>query len=337
MTRDELVIDVNDLTVRNSDLVAVRGVSFSVRTGERLGIVGESGAGKSMTALAMMGLLPSGWWSEGFILHDGEELTRLDDRRFSTRRGRTISMVFQDPLTALNPTARIGKQISGVLMRHKNASRKDALDQAHALLMQMKLPRPRQMLLSYPHEISGGQRQRIMIAMALACYPRLVIADEPTTALDVTVQKRVLQLLDEAVDDRGSSLVLITHDLAVIAAMCRRVIVMYGGRIVESGPVANVFKTPRHPYTQGLLRCQPTLDNLTFDPDALLPSIPGQVPSLTEMPTGCAFRTRCELADARCVVAPPLEGEHHQVACWRPLREPALTPGVHAQDGVSGT
>jgi peptide/nickel transport system ATP-binding protein len=316
---DHATIDVKDLVVRNDELLAVRGISFTVRRGERLGIVGESGAGKSMTALALMGLLPSGWRAEGSIRHDGVDLVGLNDQQFSSRRGRTLSMIFQDPLTALNPTARIGSQIAGVLVRHQKLPKQAALDKAQELMDQMQLPRPKQMLRAYPHELSGGQRQRIMIAMALACYPQLVIADEPTTALDATVQKRVLQLLDLAVEQRGTSLIMITHNLAVVAAMCHRVIVMYGGRIVEQGPVAEVLSRPRHPYTSALLKCQPTLDNVSFEQEAFLPSIPGQVPGLAEIPDGCAFRNRCEFATEQCAVLPALEGDQHAAACWRPI------------------
>ncbi|MBK5248174.1 MAG: ABC transporter ATP-binding protein [Actinomycetales bacterium] len=320
---DQPVLDVRGLVVRRDDLVAVRGVDIQVRAGQRVGLVGESGAGKSLTALAVMGLLQLGWTTEGQVLHDGVDLTRISDRAFSSRRGRTLSMIFQDPLSALNPTQRVGAQITGVVRRHTEASRDDARAQALELFTQMHLPRPEQMLRAYPHELSGGQRQRVMIAMAMACYPQLIIADEPTTALDVTVQKQVLRLLDAAVQDRGSALLLITHDLSVIAAMCDHVLVMYGGRVVEEGPVREVLRSPRHPYTKGLLESQPTLDNIELEGTARLPSIRGNVPSLHDMPTGCAFRTRCDRATAQCEVVPVLEGDASRAACWHP--EPALS------------
>jgi len=314
----ELVLDVRDLVVRRDDLVAVRGVNLQVRAGQRVGVVGESGAGKSLTALAVMGLLQPGWRTEGQVLHDGVDLTKISDKAFSGRRGRTLSMVFQDPLSALNPTQRVGAQITGVLRRHTKVSREQARKAALDLLVQMRLPRPEQMLRAYPHELSGGQRQRIMIAIALACYPQLIIADEPTTALDVTVQKQVLRLLDGAVKERGSALLMITHDLPVIAAMCDHVLVMYGGRVVEEGPVGTVFRTPRHPYTKGLLESQPTLDNVELDGTNRLPSIPGSVPPLHAMPSGCAFRTRCGRADEQCATVPTLEGDGSRAACWHP-------------------
>jgi len=282
-------------------------------------VVGESGAGKSLTALAIMGLLQPGWRAEGQVLHDGVDLTKISDKAFSSRRGRTLSMVFQDPLSALNPTQRIGAQITGVLRRHTRVSRDEARRQALDLLVQMRLPRPEQMLRAYPHELSGGQRQRVMIAIALACYPQLIIADEPTTALDVTVQKQVLRLLDGAVKERGCALLMITHDLPVVAAMCDYVLVMYGGRVVEEGPVATVFRTPRHPYTKGLLESQPTLDNIGLDGTGRLPSIRGSVPPLHAMPSGCAFRTRCDRADGRCETVPVLEGTESRAACWHPV------------------
>ncbi len=321
------VLQVRDLVVSRGRLEAVRGVSFTVGAGQRMGIVGESGAGKSLTALAVMGLLPAGWQTSGSVFHDGVDLTRESDRALSRRRGRTMSMVFQDPLSALNPTKRVGVQITWVIRRHTGASQAEARAQALDLMTQMHLPRPESLMRSFPHELSGGQRQRIMIAMALACYPRLIIADEPTTALDVTVQKQVLTLLDEAVSERGSALLMITHDLPVIAALCDTVAVMYGGRIVETGPVDRVFQTPRHHYTRGLLKSQPTMDNIALDGSSRLPSIPGMVPPLTDMPAGCAFRPRCAASTDICATMPELDDGHTSVACWHPI--------VHAAAGLS--
>ncbi|NJC72940.1 ABC transporter ATP-binding protein [Planosporangium thailandense] len=315
----QTVLDVRGLVVRRDDLKAVRNVDFQIRAGQRVGLVGESGAGKSLTALAVMGLLQPGWTTEGQVLHDNVDLTTISDREFSNRRGRTVSMVFQDPLSALNPTKRVGAQVSWVIRRHTKVTRDEARARVLDLFKQMHLPRPEQLLRAYPHELSGGQRQRVMIAMAIACYPQLIIADEPTTALDVTVQKQVLRLLDGAVKDRGSALLMITHDLPVIAAMCDYVMVMYGGRLVEQGPVGEVFRSPRHPYTKGLLESQPTLDNIELEGTTRLPSIRGSVPPLHAMPTGCPFRTRCDRATAQCEIVPELEGDTSQAACWHPL------------------
>ena len=321
-------IEVRDLVVGNGNVSAVRGVSFAIPPGGRMGLVGESGSGKSMTALALMGLLPMGWGTTGEVLHDGADLTRLSDKALSNKRGRTISMVFQDPLSSLNPVRRVGDQISWVIRRHMGVDKAEAQRQTIALLEQMNLPRPAQLVRAYPHEISGGQRQRIMIAMALACYPQLIIADEPTTALDVTVQKQVLRLLNSAVSERGSALLMITHDLPIIAAMCDTVAVMYAGRIVEMGPVGEVFRNPRHHYTRGLLDSQPTMDNIALDGSSRLVSIPGMVPSLGDLPSGCAFHPRCPAASDACRAAmPELFGETVRAACWHPVDGKELVAG----------
>jgi oligopeptide/dipeptide ABC transporter ATP-binding protein len=230
-----------------------------------------------------------------------------------------MSMVFQDPTTALNPVAKVGNQITWILRHHMRLNEKEAVEQALALLNKMNLPRPESIMDSYPHQLSGGQRQRIMIAMGLACYPELIIADEPTTALDVTVQKQVLRLLDDAVTERNCGLLLITHDLPVIAAMCEKVAVMYGGRIVETGSISQVFKNPRHPYTKGLLASQPTLDNIDLEGGTRLTSIRGSVPPLYAMPEGCAFAERCDFATDKCNELPELDNETQRVACWNPI------------------
>ncbi|MBK8085669.1 MAG: ABC transporter ATP-binding protein [Devosia sp.] len=312
-------LEVRDLVVTNGEVAAVRGVSFTIPAGGRMGLVGESGSGKSMTALALMGLLPMGWGAQGSVLHDGVDLVTQSDRALSSRRGRTLSMVFQDPLSSLNPVRRVGDQIAWVIRRHTGVDRREAERQTLDLVRQMKLPRPEQIVRAYPHEISGGQRQRIMIAMALACYPQLIIADEPTTALDVTVQKQVLRLLNAAVKERNSALLMITHDLPIIAAMCDSVAVMYAGRIVEMGPVGEVFRTPRHHYTRGLLESQPTMDNIALDGSSRLVSIPGMVPPLHDLPAGCAFHPRCPAASERCRSAmPELDGRGRAAACWHP-------------------
>lgn len=315
----DAAIDIADLVVSNGTLEAVRGVSLRIPAGGRMGLVGESGSGKTLSALAMMGLLPAGWEARGRILHDGADLIGQTDRQLSRRRGRTLSMVFQDPLSALDPVRRVGHQITSVIRRHTGADRAEATRRAVHLFEQMNLPRPRSLLRAYPHELSGGQRQRVMIAMALSCSPQLIIADEPTTALDATVQKQVLRTLDAAVRDQGTALLMITHNLPIIAAICDTVAVMYAGRIVEQGPVAEVFRRPAHPYTLGLLKSQPTMDNIALDGSARLPSIRGSVPPLDDLPTGCAFHPRCDLASDRCrAEVPPSSGG---VACWHPVTE----------------
>ncbi|MGV8845317.1 ABC transporter ATP-binding protein [Tessaracoccus sp.] len=318
-----LVLDARNVRVYRDHLAAVRGVDLAIQAGQRVGLVGESGSGKSMTALGLMGLLPAGWSASGEALHDGVDLLSQTDKQLSKRRGRTMSMVFQDPMSALNPTKRVGRQVTEVIQRHSQASRVEAKARALSLFMEMQLPRPEQLFKSYPHQLSGGQRQRVMIAIALACSPSLIIADEPTTALDVTVQKDVLKLLDARVADHGSALLLITHALPVVAAMCEVVGVMYGGTIVEYGPVSTVFAHPRHPYTAALLKSQPTLDNYDFSVDSRLPYIPGSVPPLGEMPSGCPFRNRCERVTDVCAERPQLERRDadSSVACWHPMDE----------------
>jgi len=316
----ENAIEVRNLVVHNTALTAVRGVDFTLPAGARMGLVGESGSGKTLTALALMGLLPMGWQASGNVRHDGVDLIAQSDKALSSRRGRTISMVFQDPLSSLDPVRRIGQQVSSVIRRHTDASKSEAERQTIELFRLMSLPRPEQLMRAYPHEISGGQRQRIMIAMALACYPQLIIADEPTTALDVTVQKQVLRLLNTAVQERGSALIMITHDLPIIAAMCDTVAVMYAGKIVEIGPVAEVFRNPRHHYTRGLLDSQPTMDNIALDGSSRLASIPGMVPPLHSLPTGCAFHPRCAAATRQCMEQVPLLDEGvRRAACWHPI------------------
>lgn len=320
MAAGQNAIEVRDLEVSSGDLTAVRGVSFTIPAGSRMGLVGESGSGKTLTALALMGLLPAGWGAKGSVIHDGVNLIEQSDRALSARRGRTMSMVFQDPMSSLNPVRRVGDQISAVIRRHTSASADEARRQTLELMRQMNLPRPEQIVRAYPHEISGGQRQRIMIAMALACFPQLIIADEPTTALDVTVQKQVLRLLNSAVSERDSALLMITHDLPIIAALCDTVAVMYAGRIVEYGPVAEVFRAPRHHYTRGLLESQPTMDNIALDGSSRLTSIPGMVPPLSDLPKGCAFHPRCSAATDKCrTEMPELEAGTRPAACWHPV------------------
>lgn len=315
----ESALTVRNLTVSNHGLTAVRGVSLDIPMGHRLGIVGESGAGKSLTAFGIMGLLPAGWSATGEVIHRGDNLLEMTDGELSRVRGRTISMVFQDPLTSLNPVRRIGSQVEAVIRRHiPGISAAEAAERVKQTFEQMQLPRVDTLVRAYPHELSGGQRQRVMMAMALVCAPDLIIADEPTTALDSTVQKQVLQLIDTSLRERDCSLLLITHNLPIVAAMCDSVAVMYGGRIVEHGPVSEVFTTPRHPYTRGLLDSQPTMDNIV-DRSSRLPSIPGMVPPIQELPSGCGFRDRCSRATDACLTTPELVGDRHEFACWNPV------------------
>ncbi len=311
-------------------LVAVDGVGFSVRAGETLAIVGESGSGKSVTALSIMGLLPRrvGRVTRGSVRLEGRELIGLDDRGMRGVRGKEIGMIFQEPMTSLNPVHTVGAQIAEVLIEHESLSASDARDRAIGLLDTVGIPEPAKRVDSHPHEMSGGMRQRAMIAMALACEPRLLIADEPTTALDVTIQAQILDLMDELQDRMGMAIVFITHDLGVVAQMARRVVVMYAGQVVEAGPVADIFHRPGMPYTAGLIASIPRLGGSTRG--QRLTTIPGNVPSLADRPTGCRFAPRCTHARDECSEgAPGLEPvtEEHRVRCFR-WRELDLGSGV---------
>ncbi|HEY1281361.1 MAG TPA: ABC transporter ATP-binding protein, partial [Acidimicrobiales bacterium] len=247
------LLDVEDVRVTAGDTTIVDGVSFALAPGERVGLIGESGSGKSLTALAVMGLLPEELRATGQVTFDGRDLMLLSDRELGSLRGDRIAMVFQEPMTALNPLMRVGRQVTETLSLHRALRRSAADNRALELLTRVELPDPESALRAYPHQLSGGQRQRVMLAMALACDPAVLICDEPTTALDVTVQARMLRLIDRLVEEEGSALLFITHDLAVVSGLCQRVLVMYGGHIVESGPTRAVFAAPRHPYTVGLL------------------------------------------------------------------------------------
>jgi len=279
-------------------LEAVNGVDFSLQPGESLGIVGESGSGKSVTAMSILGLVPTppGIIAKGAIRFNGTDLLRLPLRDLQDIRGNRISYIFQDPLTTLNPLLRVGDQVEEVLIRHQGLSGRAAMRQAVELLDAVGIPDPQAKARAFPHELSGGQRQRVVIAMALANRPDLIIADEPTTALDVTTQARVLELLSRLRRDTGSALLFITHDLGVVSALCERVLVMYAGKVVESGPVGEVFSRPRHPYTAALLACVPVLGQ----PERSLAAIPGLPPAVDELPEGCAFADRCVLAMDEC-------------------------------------
>ncbi len=296
---------------------AVDGVSFDVARGETLGIVGESGSGKSVANLALLGLVPRppGRVTQGQAVFDGRDLLQLDERQLRAIRGRRIAMIFQDPMTSLNPFLTVAEQMTEVSRLHLGHSRRQALDHAVAMLERVGIPSPHRRVRDYPHQLSGGMRQRVMIAMALSCKPDVIIADEPTTALDVTIQAQILDLMRQLQSEEGTAIVLITHDLGVVAGMCHRVAVMYAGRFVEEAPVDELFARPRHPYTLGLLRSVPRLDEAR---GAELQPIAGQPPHLVDLPPGCPFRPRCRFAEERCAREnPPLEGEDgHRKACW---------------------
>jgi len=309
-------------------LRAVDGVSFDVRKGRTLGIVGESGCGKSVTAFSIMRLLPQphGKILDGSIRFEGTDLVRATEGELHRIRGGRIGMVFQEPLSALNPVQTIGKQLSEVLLLHKTITKKQALAESIILLGKVGIPSPEVRVGEYPHQLSGGMRQRVVIAMALSCNPSLLIADEPTTALDVTIQAQILDLMLSLQRELGMAIVLITHDLGVIAQVCDDVVVMYAGQVAEQGTVEDIFRKPTHPYTRGLLASVPRLTTLR---KSRLPTIEGAVPMLNEMPPGCRYQNRCPYAEARCGVArPPLETmtETHAVSCIRWKELPPFEP-----------
>jgi len=369
------LLDVRGLTTvfhtSKGTVTAVDDVSFSLRPGRTLGLVGESGCGKSVTALSIMRLLPhpAGETTRGEVLFNGKNLLALPEKDMRTVRGNDISMIFQEPMTSLNPVFRVGDQVAEVIRLHKKLGRKEAWDEAVDLLRQVGIPSPEQRAREFPHQMSGGMRQRVMIAIALACTPRLIIADEPTTALDVTIQGQILDLMNTLSRETGSALLLITHDLGVVAESAEDVIVMYAGRVVEQSPVADLFANPLHPYTQGLLRSIPTLPSPVRQPGSPIGSptgspidspvgnrhlnatehktshrsehdaghrpqhtclsaaaprtplqtIPGTVPPLHALPSGCKFSDRCDRAFAPCATKePPLffPAPEHGVRCW---------------------
>ena len=305
------------LPTRQGRVLAVREVEFSLAHGETLGLIGESGCGKSLAALALMGLLPEGAQATGSIRFDGQELLGLPDAQLCRLRGNRISMVFQEPMTALNPVHTIGRQVAEPLRLHQGLTARQARAEAVALLEHVGIAQAAQRFDAYPHQFSGGQRQRITIAMALACGPGLLIADEPTTALDVTLQRQILDLIAALVAERGMGLLLISHDLGVIAQTVQRTLVMYGGTVVESGPTRAVFAARAHPYTQGLFAARPRLGAAR---GARLPTIAGTVPELADLPTGCPFAGRCAHTAAACHAAlPPATalGADHAARCIR--------------------
>ncbi|ASI60535.1 ABC transporter ATP-binding protein [Raoultella ornithinolytica] len=297
---------------------AVQEVSFAIHAGQTVGIVGESGCGKSVTAMALMGLLPphAARIDSGEILFDGQDLLRLKTNPMADLRGNQLAMIFQEPMTALNPVLTIGEQLCEPLIRHRGETPKAAWLHATRLISEVGLARADSLMNSYPHQLSGGMLQRVMIAMALSCQPKLLIADEPTTALDVTVQAQILRLLRDRAQSRRMAMLLITHDLGVIAQMAEQVVVMYAGRVVESGPTAEILRHPQHPYTQGLIASRP----VPGERRRRLYSIPGQVPDLAALPAGCAFADRCQRASAVCRQSlPPLLGTTRQAACFHTL------------------
>lgn len=305
---DSRLLNVSDLRVyfqtEAGILKAVDGVSFEIAAGETLGLVGESGCGKSVTAYSILKLLPSppARYEGGEIRFRGESLLELDDRELRRVRGNLISMIFQEPMSSLNPIMSIGAQIVEAIREHQKKSNREAREIAVDMLRRVGIGSPQSRLREYPHQLSGGMKQRAMIAMALACRPSLLIADEPTTALDVTIQAQILELLNELRRDLSMSVLLITHDLGVVAETCDRVAVMYAGKIVESSPVAMLFDSPKHPYTHGLFRSLPTL----IEKKKKLAVIPGAVPNPLDFPSGCRFRTRCSMAQEICKQEPPL-------------------------------
>lgn len=323
---DTPILSVRDLhlSVRGAPHAKIlRGVSFDVARGETLAIVGESGCGKSVTSLAIMGLLPDALHkTSGQLLFKGQELPVTDNAAMRKIRGKKIGMIFQEPMSALNPVHTIGRQVAEVILEHERVSKAEAHARAVELLRQMDLPNPEALAQDYPHRLSGGQRQRVVIAMALACSPDLLIADEPTTALDVTVQAQIMALLDRMKRERQIALILITHNLGLVAQTADRVAVMYAGHAVEQAPVRPLFKTPRHPYTAGLLRATPRPGRLPDSDGRPMAEIPGMVPSITDPAPGCRFAPRCDLASDLCRKSlPPLHmAEGTLVACHHPLK-----------------
>ncbi|MEO1016391.1 MAG: ABC transporter ATP-binding protein [Pseudomonadota bacterium] len=330
----ETILEVADLQTelitKMGVVKAVDGVSFSLRQGETLGIVGESGSGKSMTALSLLRLTPRpvARVVGGRVMFKGQNLLDYSPEHMRRVRGRHISMVLQDPQTSLNPVYTIGSQITEAIAMHRDVPRRERLSQAVAALRQVRVAAPRQRVADHPHQMSGGMKQRVVGAIAISCEPEVLIADEPTTALDVTIQAQYLRLLRDIQEQHGLSIIFITHDFGIVADMCDQVAVMYAGRIVEFGPVRGIFNRPAHPYTQALLNSVPAVDR----PVERLYSIPGQPPTLWNLPRGCRFAPRCAVAESRChneyPPALPAHGAtsgHHQASCWK-LEDPTWPP-----------
>lgn len=319
MAADAALLEVEDLSVRfdtpDGVVKAVDGLSFSLERGESLAIVGESGAGKSQSMLAIMGLLASNGSAAGVARLAGENLIGLSEPELNRHRGREMSMIFQDPMTSLNPYLSIERQMVEVVRHHQAMPRREARAHALEMLRAVRIPDPETRLSDYPHQFSGGMRQRVMIAMGLLCEPALLIADEPTTALDVTVQAQINLLMRELRDESDTSIILITHDLGVVAGLCERIIVMYAGQVVESGSAEDIFYRPQHPYTQGLLKSVPRIDQQGLGG---MQPIPGNPPNLLDLPSGCRFRDRCEHAFDQCTQLPAITtvAPGHHKRCW---------------------
>jgi oligopeptide transport system ATP-binding protein len=318
------LLDVRDLRVTfataDGDVTAVNDLNFSLRAGETLGIVGESGSGKSQTAFALMGLLATNGRIEGSAIFNGREILNLPEKQLNKLRAEEIAMIFQDPMTSLNPYMRVGEQLMEVLLLHKKTTKHEAFEESVRMLDAVKMPEARKRMRMYPHEFSGGMRQRVMIAMALMCHPKLLIADEPTTALDVTVQAQIMTLLNDLKREFNTAIIMITHDLGVVAGICDRVLVMYAGRTMEYGKAADVFYRPSHPYSIGLLAAVPRLD---ADGASMMVTIPGNPPNLLRLPKGCPFQPRCPYAMDTCSAMPALErfGDERIRACYKPMED----------------
>ena len=331
------LLEVDDLHVLfrtdHGPARAVDGVSFTLSAGETLCVVGESGCGKSVTALATMGLLPrASAQVGGRIAFEGRDLLGLDPRSMADLRGDRLAMIFQEPMTSLNPAFTVGSQLAEVLVRHRGATAKQAREQVLQMLRHVRIPAPEKRIDEFPHRMSGGMRQRVMIAMALLCQPALLIADEPTTALDVTIQAQVLDLMRALRAELGTAVLLITHDLGVVAEMADRVLVMYAGQVVEQAPVREIFAMPQHPYTVGLMGAMPALAAA----GARLAAIDGMVPAATAMPDGCRFAARCPFADEQCREMPPLQdlGAGRRSRCWKAPLE-SLAASLPALEAVA--
>ncbi|CAM3622632.1 MULTISPECIES: ABC transporter ATP-binding protein [Brevibacillus] len=312
------ILEVEQLRTRfrtdNGVVSVVDGVDFSIRAGETLGVVGESGCGKSVTSLSIMRLLPPNGNSGGTIRFNGKNVLELSEKEMQSVRGNEIAMIFQEPMTSLNPLHTVGKQIEEAVILHTGASQQQAKERAIAMLKAVGMPRAEEIYGEFPHQLSGGMRQRVMIAMAMSCDPKLIIADEPTTALDVTIQAQILDLMRDLKEKTGTSIMLITHDLGVVAEMCDRVIVMYAGQVVEETDVETLFENPKHPYTIGLMNSIPDLE----DEREYLETIPGSVPLAHQMPKGCRFAPRCSKVMPVCEEKAPelLQLEGHKCRCW---------------------
>ena len=311
------LLEIRDLRVNfatpDGAVTAVNNLNFSLEAGQTLGIVGESGSGKSQTAFAIMGLLAKNGRTAGSALFEGREILNLSEKELNRIRAEKISMIFQDAMTSLNPYMKVGTQLMEVLMLHKGMSQEEAFTESVRMLDAVKMPESRKRMDMYPHEFSGGMRQRVMIAMALLCRPKLLIADEPTTALDVTVQAQIMDLLGELKKELNTAIIMITHDLGVVAGICDKVLVMYAGRTMEYGTTEQIFYDPKHPYTRGLLKSIPRLDT---NSDEALPTIAGNPPNLMNLPASCPFQDRCDYVMSQCKqIMPPLETVDNQRQC----------------------